>query len=342
MNSAVRNSITLAEAQSQYDAHAKRLLANKSILANILVHTVDDFRGMKPSEAETCIEGEPMISKVPVDPGFTNQSVLRNSDSGHRIRGFNTEDSEINEDLIRFDIVFYIRTANGLAQIIINIEIQKDEPGGYDLLNRATYYECRLISSQKGRDFIKSRYNDIRQVYSIWICMGMKECVWDHIHLTDDKLLGTHQWKGRLDLFNIVMIGLPDDLPEKEERHELHRLLTALLSMHLTAEEKVRVLSEEYTIPMQDEIEKEMESMCNLGQGVYERGEMNGEIKGEIKKVVEQICKKMQKNKSYEVIAEELEEDSELMRQIYETALLFAPEYDPAKVCSQVMEKQKL
>ena len=59
---------------------------------------------------------------------------------------------------------------DGLSQIIINVEAQKDEPGEYEILNRAVFYVSRLISSQKERDFENSSYDDIKCVYSIWIC----------------------------------------------------------------------------------------------------------------------------------------------------------------------------
>ena len=54
-----------------------------------------------------------------------------------------------------------------MSQIIINVEAQKDEPNGYDILNRAIFYISRMISSQKERDFSNSNYNDIKRVYSI-------------------------------------------------------------------------------------------------------------------------------------------------------------------------------
>lgn len=34
----------------------------------------------------------------------------------------NTENAEINEGLIRFDIIFYVRMKDGVSQIIINLE----------------------------------------------------------------------------------------------------------------------------------------------------------------------------------------------------------------------------
>lgn len=47
------------------------LLAQKPFLANILVRTVKDFMGKDPHMVESLIEGEPSISTVPVDLGFT-------------------------------------------------------------------------------------------------------------------------------------------------------------------------------------------------------------------------------------------------------------------------------
>ena len=84
----------------QYDTSAKRLLGQKSILAHILVKTVDEFKGMNPKDVVNCIEGTPHISTVPVEPGLTNAASEKN---GERLVGFNTENEEINEGLVRFD-----------------------------------------------------------------------------------------------------------------------------------------------------------------------------------------------------------------------------------------------
>ena len=114
---------------------------------------------------------------------------------------------------------------DGLSQIIINVEAQKDEPTGYEILNRAIFYVSRLISSQKERDFENSSYDDIKRVYSIWVCMNMDESSMSHVHLTKEDLIGSYEWKGNLDLLNIIMLGLAKELPEHDETYELHRLL---------------------------------------------------------------------------------------------------------------------
>lgn len=67
-----------------------------------------------------------------------------------------------------------------------------------------------------------------------------------HIHLTKEDLIGSYEWKGNLDLLNIIMIGLAKELPEHDETYELHRLLGALLSRELTVDEKLDIIGKEY------------------------------------------------------------------------------------------------
>ena len=104
-----------------------------------------------------------------------------------RVVGMNTENTEINEGTINFDIVFYVRMKDGLSQIIVNVEAQKDMPTEYHILNRAIFYACRLVSSQKERDFVNKKYDDIKQVYTIWICMNMPEDSTDYYYLANKK-----------------------------------------------------------------------------------------------------------------------------------------------------------
>ena len=64
--------------------------------------TVDEFKGMKPEDVVKYIEGEPSISVVPVEPGLANME--KTDATGQRIVGFNTENAEINEGLVRIGI----------------------------------------------------------------------------------------------------------------------------------------------------------------------------------------------------------------------------------------------
>ena len=275
MNTEIANAVNAAGDKAQYDTHVKRLLAQKSILAHILVKTIDEFKGMKPEDVVKYIEGEPSISVVPVEPGLANTE--KTDAAGQRIVGLNTENAEINEGLVRFDIIFYVRmpsvddTKNGLSQIIVNIEAQKDEPTEYKILNRAIFYVSRLISSQKERDFVNTNYDDIKQVFSIWICMNMDDNSLSHIHLTKDELLKPCNWKGNLDLLNIVLIGITNEIPEHDEKYEMHRLIGALLSSELKEQEKLDIIEHEYNIPISQEFREDVRIMCNLSTGIEER-----------------------------------------------------------------------
>ena len=269
MNTEIANAVNAAGDKAQYDTRVKRLLAQKSILAHILVKTVDEFKGMKPEDVVKYIEGEPSISVVPVEPGLANME--KTDATGQRIVGLNTENAEINEGLVRFDIIFYVRMKNGLSQIIVNIEAQKDEPTEYKILNRAIFYVSRLISSQKERDFVNTNYDDIKQVFSIWICMNMDDNSLSHIHLTKDELLKPCNWKGNLDLLNIVLIGITNEISEHDEKYEMHRLIGALLSSELKEQEKLDIIEHEYNIPISQEFREDVRIMCNLSTGIEER-----------------------------------------------------------------------
>ena len=275
MNTEIANAVNAAGDKAQYDTRVKRLLAQKSILAHILVKTVDEFKGMNPEDVVKYIEGEPSISVVPVEPGLANME--KTDATGQRIVGLNTENAEINEGLVRFDIIFYVRMPsivgrkNGLSQIIVNIEAQKDEPTEYKILNRAIFYVSRLISSQKERDFVNTNYDDIKQVFSIWICMNMDDNSLSHIHLTKDEMLKPCNWKGNLDLLNIVLIGITNEIPEHDEKYEMHRLIGALLSSELKEQEKLDIIEHEYNIPISQEFREDVRIMCNLSTGIEER-----------------------------------------------------------------------
>ena len=311
MNTELKSAVLATDRDAQYDNSAKRLIAHKIILARILIKTVEKFKGMDPLEVAALIEGIPYISTVPVEPGLTNAVHFQN---GKRIVGFNTENQELNEGLVRFDIVFYVRMKDGLSQIIINVEAQKDEPSDYEILNRAVFYVSRLVSSQKERDFENSSYDDIKSVYSIWICMNMEENTMSHIHLTKEDLIGSYEWKGNLDLLNIIMIGLAKELPEHDETYELHRLLGALLSRELTIDEKLDIIGNEYDIPLEENFRKDMSTMCNLSQGVKEEGIAIGRAEGEAG-----LITKMYKNGlSIELIASATDKTIEEVKTIIE------------------------
>lgn len=70
--------------------------------------------------------------------------------------------------------------------------------------------------------------------------------------------------KEKRDLLNIVMIASAEELPGHDERYELHCLLGALLSKEFTIDEKLNIIGNEYGIPIEESLRKDVNVMCNL------------------------------------------------------------------------------
>ncbi len=98
------------------------------------------------------------------------------------------------------------------------------------------------------------------------------DCPWNHVHLTDEAILGHHRWRGNRDLLNIVLLGVPNEVPQQGEGYELHRLLCALFSVGVSWEERIDILENEYFMDAKGELGEELKEMCNLSQGIWERG----------------------------------------------------------------------
>ena len=309
---------------SQYDQHAKFLLGHKIILAHILSALIEEFHGMEPKDILPYIEGDIHIGRVPIDPGKTNTILLSDTDASTdtntdtntntnspRIIGLRNENSEPNEGLIYFDILFSLllpnrqlpdkhrrsrKTAGRLLRAIVDIEAQKDDPTTYKLMNRCIFYVCRLVSSQKERDFVKMHFDDLRRSYSIWICMNAKADYVEYTSLHQTMLLGTCHTKGSLDLINIIVIGLKKEkeeaptganMAETNPYRRLHRLLRVLFSTTLSKTEKLDILEKEFGIvqgaydaSMIESLRKETDTMCNLSQAVKEIGIEIGKKEG--------------------------------------------------------------
>ena len=157
-----------------------------------------------------------------------------------------------------------------LANILVNIEAQKDDPSSYYIQNRAVFYACRMVSSQKERDFTGMNYNDIKKVYTIWICMNQKENSLNYLHLTNEKLMGKTAIEKAGDLIHIILLGLAKNLPSYTEKNKLHRLLGALFTNELTADEKISIIESEYNIEAKNELRKDVRKVSGLGESLVE------------------------------------------------------------------------
>lgn len=150
--------------KDRYDAEVKKILSDKTILAWIMKYSMQEFADYPIEEIRECIEGTPEIATIKVRPGHTPEAIM----------GMPNEDKVPGEGEITYDIRFYVRT-RGLERIkiIVNIEAQNKYYPGYDLVTRAIFYCARLLSAQLDTEFVPRNYDDIKKVYSIWICMDV-------------------------------------------------------------------------------------------------------------------------------------------------------------------------
>ena len=196
----------------------------------------------------------------------------------------NTEDASINEGTVTYDIRFYaLAPVSGeRIRLIINAEAQNDFYPGYPVVKRNIYYCSRLISSQHGTEFEDSHYEQIKKVYSIFICMDPPKYRRNTINcysIQEKNVIGNaKEKKENYDLMTAVMLclGVKDD----EKASGILRLLEVLLSSDRNAEEKKKILQEEYGIEMTKKLDEEVSEMCNLSKGVEARGIQKGIQKG--------------------------------------------------------------
>lgn len=267
--------IEASEDKIRYDTQVKKVLANEAILAWILKTCTEEFASCSLHEIRKCI-GVPEISRKAVHQNEPDAPL----DSDRQIESVGTEDGSLGEQTVFYDIRFHA-CAPGKARpihLIINIEAQKDSAPGYPLENRATYYCCRLISAQYGTVFHKSEYGNIRKVYSIWLCSdparkqanSIKKMAMDETILYGS--IDASNYKADLFQVMIINLGNPDEAAENPILH----LMNVLLAVDLEAKEKQRVMEKEFHIAMTAELESEVSELCNLSQGVYEKGVKEG------------------------------------------------------------------
>lgn len=229
----LEKSLYEAEDVAQYDVHAKNILANKELLARIFKETISETKDYSIKEIEQMIEGMPEIISVPLEPCLTNKT--------KKIHGEGTEDLVSGEGATYFDIITRLRIPEKeVIEIIVNIEAQKKYDPGYDIVTRGVYYAARLISSQRDRDFAGSNYDDLKKVYSIWICFDTKRELRNTItqySIKREDLYGKYAGEERYDLLSVIFIRLGGAYTDYENK-SLQRLLAAIFSANLPAKEK--------------------------------------------------------------------------------------------------------
>ncbi len=272
----IAKNIRVADEKASYDAACKRLLSEKIILAWIMKNCLEEYRDCDVDEiAEKYIEGTPQVGEVAVAPDESNRVSV--------IQGAGNEDTSLTEGTIFYDIRFLAiaPVSAELIRLIINIEAQNDFYPGYPLIKRGIYYCSRMISAQYGTEFTNSHYENIKKVYSIWICMNppkSRENSITRYYIAEENLAGSvKERKADYDLMAAVMICLGK---EEDSGTDLLKLLNVLLSTETGSQDKCQILEEDFHIRMTQTLESEVSLMCNLSKGVEEKGIEKGRQEG--------------------------------------------------------------
>ncbi len=194
-----------------YDAYCKRQLSRKPVLARLLKDCLPECAPFTVDEIERC-----SLSSLLHD---TASSLSHSNDSMEElISSLATDASDLGAGTSKLDLLFRIQppSTEDSAAVMVNIEPQDLWRLPYPLMARSAFYCARILSQQKGTEFLNSDYGGLKKVYSIWILtsppkplrgtitctrLGWKETIGTAAN-SIERLFGT------FDYSNTVVVGL--------------------------------------------------------------------------------------------------------------------------------------
>ena len=280
----------------RYDESCKKILSNKIILAWIMKHCLKEYKEFEINDI--------IVNYIDGDPEISKEAVHRDEEF---IEGLDTEDASISEGTVTFDIKFSAILPDDelKTDMYINLEAQNDFYPGYPIVKRGIYYSGRMLSSQYGTVFMNEHYEKIKKVNSIWICTdppAARRNTITRYAIEEENVFGNVKEEVKnYDLISVVMVCLGKENDNAGE--ELVRMLSVLLSKELDNNERKTRLEQEFDIPMTEDIEREVGTMCNLSKGVFNAGYDSGMKKQrEIdEKEIEEIRKVAEENRKEKV-----------------------------------------
>ena len=313
------------------DDYVKCILADPQIAAYIVQTLVKEFNDMDIEDIIPCI-------------GEATVTLSQPERLGVKISNVDNESIDEEDGKIIYDIKFPLYYNGKEKEFIINVEAQKSTKKsklGYKFENRIAYYMGRMISAQKGTEFVNSNYDNLKSIYTIWICMDTKRKDDSIIEfgMKSNLLYGSIKEIPQIDLINGALINIRtrETKNKKTSKNKLIAMLEELFSRSELIDKK-KTLEEEYGLKMSVELEGRMNEMCNVSdyweEAALEEGKELGEKIGKEKSLIEMVLKKIKKNKSVDEIADDLEEKVDTILPIYKTALSMKPNYDVDKIYS--------
>lgn len=262
----INNAINLAYQKEQLDLYAKKIMADDQIIRILLKNAVPD---LFPQQVEITIRNM-LISKVPVDPGYTNRISVKQQESFIPSEG-----------RIVFDLLFETQLQSNKT-ITVNVEIQKNFHLKYPPACREEFYLARQISAQAERIFSLARqeYGKIHHAIGIWLYLNVpKKYSNTIIRCQRERRIMAGSGQQRTDNFPStiieIMVGNEPYTGDNDLLHVLHIIFKETCS----AEEKMKRLAQ-FGIIDHNEFRKELRDMYNYSDLIYENGIRKGKTEG--------------------------------------------------------------
>ena len=148
---------------------------------------------------------------------------------------------------------------------------------GYQIITRGIFYGGRMISAQLDTEFEIPNYDDLKKVYSIWICVEAPQYIGNSISRysieKEDVVEGIPDNRSAYDKLSVVMVCLNE---KTEKKTEFLELMNVLLSQTMSVKLKKKILQEKFHMNMESRLGEKVNLMCNLSDLVEERGEIKG------------------------------------------------------------------
>lgn len=240
------------------DSPSKRILTRKDMISYILKYFVSEYKDIEIEDIKKSLES--------------------GKDNKH-IKTIENKDSFIYKATINYDILFTVKVPNSNEEIgmYINIEPQGSYNISYKLIRRALYYVCRLISRQKGINFYKQDFNNIKKVYSIWLDTYSDSKRLGSINsytIKEECLSGSYNENIKdYDLINIIIayISNNDDYGQYQELMKLLYML--FVDTKIEPNDKLSIIKDKY---VNIDIDEEIKDMCNYEEIIAYKSKEEG------------------------------------------------------------------
>ena len=93
-------------------------------------------------------------------------------------------------------------------------------------------------------------------------------------------------------------------------------MLNTLFATNLNDRERFERLTDNFQVTVDNDLKEDVRTMCNLGQGLLEKGEALGEARGEKKKEIENIISFYMDRDSVERLAKVMKKSETEIRQV--------------------------